>query len=391
MAKYKYHRFLLVWAALMSSTIAQETIELSHLFDDDMTKWYEISFRCSELVPYFYQKNEQDSLSYVLQYWEQETGVMEPIRRAWRLNRMAQNSFDSDDMGDVVVDDMIDYLKQLDVQKSDTSHWQISGGGKGERPAFISTAFNQFTQSLANELLSYTDLSDDEYLLCLFYSHQFDEFWRLLNSGEARYTTLYRVVQGYKKDIEKTDMHYGFFLGYWTPRRDFVLFGDKVNLGGTFGLQWQRLYCDVSMLLQFLDSQNPYTVKHEGEFFETTHYFRIYLGVEPAFKLYDWGRTRINLLAGAGVDILEAVSSENNPDIDESISVAGPHANLGVGLQYYLVKGQPYCLSCQLRYEYASYETHGGTDFSRGEGVSFRLGVMWDANARKHEFKKYFD
>lgn len=378
--------FLLIWATLFS----QETVELSHLFDDDMTAWYEISFRCSELVPYFYARNEQDSLSYILQYWEEETGVMEPIRRVWRLNQIAQNSFESNFLGATAVDDMIDYLTQLERQKSDTSDWLISGSKKAEKPAYLSTTFNQFTRSLANELLSYTDLSDDEYVLCLFYNHQFDEFWRLLHSGEARYTTLYRDVQHYKKQIEELDLHYGFFLGYWTPRKSFTRFGEKINLGGTFGLEWQRLYCDVSMLLQFLDSQNPYTVKYEGEFFETRHYFRIYLGIEPAFKLYDWRRMRINLLAGAGVDILEAVSAEDNPYNDESISIVGPHVNIGIGCQYFPIKGRPYSIQCQLRYEYASYDTDGGTDFSKGEAVSFRLGLMWDANVRKHEFRKYF-
>ena len=386
----RFHYVCLLFLCLTSfrvaaqTSAAEETIEIGHLFDTDMDSWYEISFRCSELVPLFFERNEQDTLFYILQYWEQETNVMEPIRRVWMLNQIAQKKFNANFLSTINVDDLVDYATRVSAQKSDTLHW-------GEPDFFyVSAAFNRFTTSLALDLLQYNDLSDDEYLICLFYSHQFDEFWRLMNSDEARHTTLYRQVHNYKNSMDEIDAHYGFFLGYWTPRTSFTRFGEKVNVGGTLGIEWRRVIIDGTLLFQFLNSKEPYTVKYEDELFETQHYFRFYMGIEPAFKLYDWGHTRMNVVAGAGIDVLEAVPEGENPYYAEPITIAGPNLNLGIGMQHYVKKGRPWYIFYQLRYEFVGYDNEGGTDFSDGEAVSFRLGFAWDANTRKHELGQYF-
>lgn len=370
----------------------EETIELGHLFDDSLTTWYEISYRCSELVPYFYEKDEQDSLSYILQYWEEEAYTLEPIRRAWILGQIAQNTFESDFVSTTMVDDFLSYLQTLEVQNEDSLGWRLESDDTSKKgPKFISGEFNAFTRDLSNSLLKFTDLSDDEYMICLFYSHHFDEFWDILKSGEARYTTLAQNVQRYKRETASGDIHFGVFLGHYSPRKDFLLFGDKANIGGTVGAEWRRFYCDLSLLFQFLNSKNNYGVYYEKELFETKHYFRFYFGVEPAFQLWDWEHTKVNLLSGIGADVVEVVPEGNNPFYEEPITIAGVNLNLGIGFRHYLKSGSPWCVYYQLRYEFSGYDTNGGTELSNGEAVSLRLGFSWDENRRKHQFKKYFD
>lgn len=366
----------------------EKIIELGHLFDDDATNWYEISFRCSELVPYFYERGEQDSLSYILQYWEEEAPTMEPIRRVWMLNQIAQNTFENVDVSTTTIDDFIDYLLTLEEQKNDSLHWRTHAT-KG--PKYISGQFNAFTKQLANDLLSFTDLSDDEYLICLFYAHEFDEFWRLVKSVDARFTTLASEVKNYRKQNESGSIHFGFFTGYYSPRKAFTRFGERAQVGGLAGIEWQRLIFDCSLLFQFPNSHNTYGVYYEKELYETKHYFRFLIAIEPAFKLYDWGHTQISLLSGIGADIVEVVPEAENPVYEEPISMAGLNLSLGLGIQHFLKKGSPYAVHYQLRYEFSGYDTHGGTDLSNGEAVTFRLGFTWDDNKRKHEFKKYFD
>ncbi|MBN1464581.1 hypothetical protein JXA02_02385 [candidate division KSB1 bacterium] len=383
--------YLLVYLLSTLAAFADEEIELGYLFDDDMQAWYEISFRCSELVPYFYEKNDQDSLCYILQYWEEETGVMEPVRRAWILNQIAQNLFEPSYLSDIIIEDFIEYLSSYETQESDTSHWIVPGYEKAaQKLYYICADFNQFIRALATELLNYSDLSDDEYLICLFYSHEFDEFHRLIETDAAKYTKLYEQVQRYHIAVEKFDMHYGFFLGYWTPRSSLSLFGDKINVGGVVGAQWQNVIFDCTLLFQFLDSKNPYTVKNEGDLINTTHYFRFYFGVEPAFVLYDWDHTQVHLISGAGIDVVEVVPEDENSFNEESVSIIGPNLNVGIGIRHYLIKGKPYYLQYKLQYEFVGYNSHGGTDLANGEAVSHRLGFYWDANTRKHEFRKYF-
>ncbi|MBN1561702.1 hypothetical protein JW998_15730 [candidate division KSB1 bacterium] len=370
---------------------ADDEIELGHLFDSDIQTWHEISFRCSELIPYFYEKNDQDSLSYILQYWEEETGVMEPVRRVWILNQIAQNLFAPDYLSDIIIEDFIEYQSAYESQVSDTSHWIVPGYEKAaQKPYYLCADFNQFTKSLATELLDYTDLSDDEYLICLFYSHEFNEFHRLIETDAAKYTKLYRQLKRYRADVETFDIHYGFFLGYWTPRSSLSLLGDKVNVGGMVGAQWQNIIFDCTLLFQFLNSKNPYTVKYEGDLFTTIHYFRFYFGVEPTYVLYDWEHTQVHLISGAGIDVVEVVPEDENPYKEEFVSIMGLNLAVGIGIQHYLKKGKPYYIQYQLKYEFVGYNSHGGTDLANGEAVSFRLGFYWDASRRKHEFRKYF-
>jgi hypothetical protein len=390
---FKLIPFVLMFVALSPMLKADDdTIELGHLFDESLTTWYEISYRCSELVPYFYELGEQDSLSYILQYWEQEAYTLEPIRRVWTLNQIAQNSFESELVTSTTVDDFVEYLVTLEQQNDDSLHWRLELYDTDKKgPKYISGDFNAFTRQLANDLLQFTDLSDDEYLICLFYAHEFDEFWRLIKSDEARYTTLAKRIKIFRKEQQTGFMHFGFFLGYYSPRKSFLTFGEKANIGGTIGVDLERLNLDFTLLFQFLNSEKNYNIYHQDELFETNHYFRFYIGAEPAFRLYDWKHAQVHLLSGIGADIVEVVSESDNPFAEEPITIAGLNLNVGIGFQHIVKKGFPLSIQYQLRYEFAGYDTDGGTDLSGGEAVSFRLGFSWDENKRKHEFKKYFD
>ncbi len=390
MVKLLFYFILLI--SLPALRADDDSIELGHLFDESLTTWYEISFRCSELAPYFYDMDEQDSLSYILQYWQQETYVLEPIRRVWTLNQIARNSFETGFVTTTLVDDFVDYLSSLEQQKGDSLHWRLElyeSDKKG--PKFVSGAFNAFTQELATELLRFTDLSDDEYLICLFYAHEFDEFWRIVKSGEARYTTFAERIKSYRREQTAGYLHYGLFAGYYSPKETFLTFGTKANVGATIGIELHRLIFDFTFLFQFPKSKNVYRVYYDDQLFETDHYFRLYIGMEPAFKLYDLKGARIDLLSGIGFDALEVVPAEENNLSDEPISIAGVNLNVGIGFQHIVKKGFPLSIQYQLRYEFSGYDTDGGTDLSDGEAVSFRLGFSWDENKRKHEFKKYFD
>ena len=97
-----------------------------------------------------------------------------------------------------------------------------------------------------------------------------------MNNGEAKYTTIYSRLQKQKKEMERFDLHYGFFGGYYSPRKSFSQFGNKGNLGGTIGFDWNRVICDLSLLFQFGKSKKPYTIIYEDEPFETDNYFRFY-------------------------------------------------------------------------------------------------------------------
>ena len=362
----------------------QDTLSVDSLMEPGTRYWYQVSYQCSELVPHYFKQEAPDTLLAILRYWEVQTGVMEPIRRFWMLYQIHRNQFDADFVNQVVVEDMLDYQQTIAEQESDSTDWKMWGA------PYVSAEFNRFTRNLAVELLQYTDLSDDEWLICLFYSHNFEEFWEVVQNRLVSHTQVYQEFQKTYKDMATWDLHYDAFGGYYSPRRQLSKLGPKLMLGGSAGLQVDRVLFDVTMLIRFMQPEDPYVVWDEGERFETTDYFGLYLGIEPAFQLYDWGALKMDLLSGVALDIIEAVPEQENPNALQPVVLTSSNLNLGVGVRFFPTPGKTAYIHAQVRYEFAGYNTHGGTDLSSGEALTFRLGVGWDVNRRKHQLRPYF-
>ena len=387
---YTMTAVIIIIQSLIGSRWVKGQSSIENLLGDGVEEWHEISFRCSELVPVYFERGDQDTLQLILKTWEEETGVMEPIRRFWMLNQINRNEFNTDFINNVVVEDMYRYKNRVDSQPNDSTDWTLWGPSQSKNAEYvISSEFNRFTYALANELLSYTDLSDDEWLICSFYAHEFDKVFSLFQQGEASHTKVYRrFAEDYAEQSEQ-DLHFDMFVGHWSPRRSFLILDKKIVVGGGVGLEWRRLLIDAVLRFQFLNTKDTYTVVYRNERFDTKHYFGFYLGVEPAFKLYEFSHLQINLLSGAALDLIEVVPEGDNPFEEESINLVGLNLNLGIGTRIFW-QDTPYYVRAQIRYEYSGFNTHGGTDLSDGEALFLRLGFGWDDNHMKHKIKKYF-
>ena len=370
-----------------AQTAAPDSIDLSHLMKNQPAHWWDVSFGCSELVPTYFDSGELDSLLLILQYWEEHTSYYEPVRRMWMLFQIHNHSFDPDFISQSVVEDMYAYQSRVQNQK-DSTDWYLWSDDKST--AMISKRFNTFTQQLATDLLHYDDLSDDEWLLCLFYSNNFEDFWASFENGEVSQSVLYRRFRQEFRQSTLLNMHFEVFGGWYSPRKSLTALGGKLVVGGSIGLDFERLLIDGTLAFRLLNPDEPYKVGYKNELFETSHYMGVYFAVEPAFNLYNLGPVKIDLLSGVALDIIEAISMEENPYEEESIDLFAANLNLGVGARFFVWRTKPYYIRCQLRYEFAGYNTHGGTDLSSGEAMTLRLGFGWDENSRKREQEKYF-
>ena len=363
---------------------AQETIDVEPLMETGTIYWYEVSYECSKLIPQYFMQEKQDTLLALLRYWEEQTGVMEPVRRFWMLYQIHRNQFDPDFVNQIVVEDMIDYQETITLTDDDSTDWKMWGD------PYVSAEFNQFTRNLAVDLLQYADLSDDEWLICLFYSHNFDEFWQLVKNEQVAHTHVYQEFQKTYKEIGLLDLHYDVFAGYYSPRKQLTKLGPKVMLGGGFGLEIERLLLDFTLLLRFMQPSDAYVVYEGGERFETQQYTGLYIGIEPAFQLYDWGQFKVDLLSGLALDIIEAVPEKENPNALQSVLLMSSNLNLGIAARYYPKKEKLFYIRGQMRYEFSGYDTDGGTELADGEALTVRLGVGWDMNKTKRRLKPYF-
>ena len=201
---------------------------------------------------------------------------------------------------------------------------------------------------------------------------------------------LYRRFYRQYKETTSLGMHYDLFAGYYSPRKSLAVLDPKATFGFGIGLEWERVILDLTMLFRFVNPAQPYRVEYMDEILETKDYFGLYLGIEPAFRLYDFGRLHINLLSGVAVDIIEAIPEEKNPYEVESVDLLSANFNLGLGGKFFIKQYSPFYIRCQVRYEFTDYNTNGGTDLSEGEALTIRLGVGWDTDNRKYKLKKYF-
>ena len=373
---------------LIAQNATADSTDFSHLMSEKPTHWWDVSFGCSELAPDFFSGGQFDSLLLVLQYWEENTSYYEPVRRMWMLYQIHSNDFDPDFISPVVVEDLYAYQYRVENQK-DSSDWYLWDGDKTS--AMISSKFNDFTQQLAADLLHYDDLTDDEWLLCLFYSHNFDAFWSAFEKGEASRSKLYRRFHQDYKESTRLNLHYDVFGGWYSPRKDLNALGGKIKGGISAGFNVDRFLINGTLAIRAINPEQPYNVGYHKEIFETRHYLGVYVGIEPGFNLYQFGRFRFDLLGGAALDIIEAIPVEDNPYEEESVDLFAANLNLGIGARFFLMRNKPYFIRWQLRYEFAGYNTHGGTDLSDGEALTIRLGFGWAENARKYELQKYFE
>jgi len=388
MCRHLFILFVLLFVATSpAQQIDSDSTDLSHLMKKAPTHWWDISYGCSTIAPDYFNRQDQDSLMLILKYWEEHTRYYEPIRRLWMLTQIYNDDFDPAFISNAVIEDFYAYQERVE-EKSDSSDWYLWSGDKST--AMISQKFNSFTQNLADSLLQFDDLSDDERLIAIFYSNNFTDFWQEFQNGDAANSILYRRFYRHFKEMTQWNLHYDFFGGWYSPRKSLAQLGGKIKIGAGIGLDVQRVTFDAALAFRGLNSDRPYRVGYKGDMFETTDYLGIYLGLEPAFHLYDFGRLKINLLGGAALDIIEAIPSEKNPYQEESVDLFAGNFNLGLGGKFYVIRNQPWYLRCQVRYEFAGYNTHGGTDLSDGEAVTFRLGFGWDENAMKYKLQKYF-
>ncbi len=365
----------------------EQALDLSHLIKNQPAHWWDVSFGISELVPDYFARGEMDSLLLIMRYWEEQTDYYEPLRRLWMLLQIHQNSFDPGFISQAVVEDMYDYQYRIKNQK-DSTDWYLWGGDTSS--AMISRKFNSFTKQLATDLLQFDDLSDDEWLVCLFFSHNFDAFWQAFENGEAAQTLLYKRFYKEFKETTRLSLHYELFSGWYSPRKDLVALGSKVLAGGSVGFEFDRILIDGTLAFRALNPAEPYRVGYMDEIIETSHYLGVYIGVEPSFVLYNFGRLRIDLLSGLALGFIEAIPMEENPFEEESVDMLAANSNLGVGARFFLLREKPYFIRFQMRYEFAGYNSHGGTELSEGEALTLRLGFGWDENSRKYKMQKYF-
>lgn len=240
--------------------------------------------------------------------------------------------------------------------------------------------YNDFVDSLAQALSERIDTTSLEHLVCQYCLDRRDYIIdRLKNGGYPNtcYQRTYdRKVAAIEYDLEHRRIHAAFNVGLWAPLGNADVLGNKVEVGGEFGLRKSRFGFDGTVLVRFLDAKDDYELYLNSALTPTTEQFLgAYIGASVSHRLFSQMKYGIELFAGGGYDGFRTKHD------DGSATLHSYNINTGLTARYFYNDTKNRFWGLQLRFSFVDYDTNGGTDLS-GNTISLNViyGYMGNPN-----------
>ena len=381
---------LAIIICLPSIVISKNYTSLDSLFLGTSLWPEDISYNASLLLPKYFNGNKSDSIDTIIKYWEEYVGDIEPLIRFKILYQIYNDNFSEDIYNKYIPELLLYYrdMKDIEYYKKDWEVTFYSFGYGMRKKKFISNVYNNFTAHLANELfLKKVKEGTPEYLLCKFYSYNFQEFFKDIRSDRYQHTKLKKYCDEYVDGVAKSfQSNLALFTGYWLPQGKNKILGNHPQLGFTAGFKFQKLLFDFTMAVRFLDSKEPYMFEYQGNLKSTNKFQASYMGVELGYELFRSNHFEFDILGGLAWDALIPVSEDKNQPVKR---IEAFNSNVALGIRYYFNQYSSKYLGFQLRNNFVHYKTEIGSDLS-GDVVSLRLIFGFANDKHKQEIRKAF-
>lgn len=311
------------------------------------------------LVPRFFYDDQPENLVEALGVWERECGDTEVVQRT----RILAAIWMGDPVEAVYGDAIAGYLLEFyEWHEGISLPWPSEGRPSGADFPLDPDSdperadYDDFTISLARQLLPYTQPGTLERFFARFYSGDVAAFESVRDSTLADTV----LARSYQAEIDRLsggwEHLWAAHLGYWTPRRGLAELGDHPVLGFDLGLRHGRLLLRASMEMRILEAARSYQVVHEGRIVESDAFNALYLGFEPAVRLWRWRRLEVDASVGLGWSGLAAV--EGDPDLGEPATwIHATDASVGLGLRLGMGATRSRLLGLEVRYSRLDFST----------------------------------
>jgi hypothetical protein len=331
---------------------------------DEPTDCETVAYNSANLIMYFYAIRDFDSIGITLNNWEVACGLSEPILRTRILFSILADTFSEQIYDSTMLDYILNYMVRMDTTTNPEIYYDY--------PAFfgfvpIRDEFDYFTQTVADELLTYAFYHPMELLFSEFYANILTDPLKELQlnaeyDSTNLYTYYYHEVNKYRN---KAEFHFAAISGIWIPQGNAALLGNHPLLGIQGGIRHNKMMYDLTLALKFVHSKNEYFYMKDGITDSTDYFLGGYIGLDLERVLLKMKRSEFSVLAGVGYDGFETMkinTEDDNPDNDEGHSVNSINTNFGLGYRYYL-KSNLY-LALQGKYNILNYYNQGGTNMS---------------------------
>ncbi|WP_372774925.1 hypothetical protein [Mangrovibacterium sp.] len=369
---------------IVSSLFAQDDLDAQLLKQTPNCE--SVAFNSTKLINRYFDQSNIDSISLVVNKWDEFCGETEPLFRVKVLTNITLATFSEDQISEreTEMNLIINYLDRKDLAAEKNYHqlYEYYKFYLGYVP--LNSDFDLTTVAWATSLLEdNTDLSPSEKAYCLLYSNQTDEFWNYLQSSDMQGSKLADRYNSEKERVENLwDGHLNFFSGVFVPSSSLNdVIGVKPIFGFQLGAKVKKTQLDLTMSFRPGNAKEYYDVYFQGQTFPTRDHLGGYIGLDFARELTNNFKRELDLEWGIGADFMDVISGD--PDVtDDSKTLVSFNFNCGLGYRFYL-KNMNY-IGLHGKYNLINFNNKRGTDLS-GNYLSFTLSYNWFGNPTKYK------
>ncbi len=360
--------------ALSSAVLGQDSDAIHKLLTQrPLYSCEEFIFNAGQLIPRYYEQGERDSINLIISFVDSACGCT-ILDDAKVLLSIESGSFPLDWCDSTASGRLFNGSEfENCVPLSNSTHFpHLCGTPLNCRIGFapVDSGFVTFLQNLNTRMLAQVDTNTVACLVCHYYAGDIVYNARRLSHRDFAGTRIQdaydRAVKSSLQEAYRLRLHYALVSGLWVPLGSNRILGDKIEIGGQFGIRWHRFGLDLTLAGRFLKAREPYVVKYQGSLRTTDHFSAVYSGVGPTFELFNSRKFQSELFSDVGYTDFDVIDSGR-------YSVTG---TFGGSFRWFINKPVAQYLGLQIRYSIVKFDSGGGSDLS-GNALSVDLILGW--------------
>lgn len=300
-----------------------------------------------------------DSMQLFLSNWEQKCFKSEPLLRL-KIIYQIQNDLEADSL-------ILEYFNNFETNMYDRIYDSRS---KNYLEIFenntdyynyipLKSKFDSVIIYAAENLLKTKELSSDEQLICLLFSHQIDKYEKSIHSKHYKNALIAKKVKEEKEKYKDEDLNFLVVAGAWIPlSENKIKMGVNPQIGVMIGAPYKKFQFDLGVIFRININNKDFEIQTLTDTVFTDSDIGAFLGGSVGYEMFSNNKWKLIPKISIGADILDTdvlMEESEDEDTEEYYTIATFNLGFGVNLLY-AVWGNQY-LGLGINYHYVPYLT----------------------------------
>lgn len=353
----------IILIALLFTSIQSFGQDFDNLLAKKQLDCSEISYNCALLFEKYFTDNKIDSAQNLLFYWQGKCGLREPVERARLLLAIKESNFHDSLLTKEVLSYIFNYQNRMDMIKYNNYY-----SYDNYKPYYgyvpVGQEFDKFTKKAFNRLKANYKPDVIEYILCEFYSDNYDTIFSKIQTNAFNSSILAKEYNNTaEKYLNMSEFHMAWITGVWIPTGNLKKLGSHPELGFQMGAKHKKMNYDFILAIKFLNSANSYYARRtKSSNLELTDYFLGGLvGIDIGRDIFANKGHELQFTGGIALDGFDALEEDTDKDL-KSASTWTYNLNFGLGYRFYLTN--EFYLGLRAKYNVVDYSLNNVIDFT---------------------------